>query len=82
MTIQYDTDEERKLHFGVIHTLADQYALDEATIREIYESGLEKLMDSARIKTYLAVLAVRHVKSYLHESRLLPSGMAQQERSH
>jgi len=82
MAIQYDTDEEQKLHFNVIHELAGQYHLDESMIREIYESKLEKLMYSARVKTYLSVLAVRHVKNYLHESQLVSSGVTQYERSH
>jgi Protein of unknown function (DUF3562) len=69
MSIQYDTDEERKLHLSAIHSLADQYHLDETLIRDIYENQLEKLMDSARVKTYLSVLASRYVKSSLQASR-------------
>ncbi len=68
MAIQYDTEDERRLHFGAIHALADHYSLDESTIREIYENELEKLMDSARVKTYLSVLAARQVKNQLHET--------------
>jgi hypothetical protein len=82
MAIQYDTDQERKLHFNVIHALADQYHLDESTIREIYESKLEKLMYSARVKTYLSVLAIRYVKTFLHESRQVPSAAALQDKGH
>ena len=62
MAIQYDTDEERKLHLRTIHSIADQYHLDEAMIRDLYESKLEGLMNGARVKTYLSVLAARHVK--------------------
>jgi len=69
MSIQYDTDEERKLHLSAILSLADQYHLDETLIRDIYENQLEKLMDSARVKTYLSVLAARYVKSSLQASR-------------
>lgn len=29
MSIQHDTDEEGKLHSSTIHSLADQYHLDE-----------------------------------------------------
>ena len=68
MAMQYDTDEERKLHSNVIHSLADQYHLDEAKIREIYESKLESLMDRARIRIYLSVLTARYVKSFLSQS--------------
>jgi len=82
MTIQYDTDEERRLHANVIHSLADQYHLDETMIRDIYESKLESLMNRARVKTYLSVLAARYVKSMLMDSRLLPAGQVQLDRTH
>ena len=82
MTIRYDTDEERKLHSNVIHSLADQYHLDETMIRELYESRLESLMNRARVKTYLSVLTARYVKSMLMESRVLPAGRAQLDRAH
>ena len=82
MAIQYDTDEERRLHANVIHSLADQYHLDETMIRDIYESKLESLMNRARIKTYLSVLTARYVKSMLMESRVLSAGRAQLDRAH
>lgn len=82
MAIQYDNEEEQKLHFSAIHALADHYHIDESTIREIYESKLEELKYSARVKSYLSVLAERHVKNFLHESRLASSGTAQHEHSH
>lgn len=81
MTIQYDSEEERKRHVGAIHALADQYHLNESKIREIYESELEKLMDSARVKTYLSVLTVRQVKNQLHDSRQSTETDSQSERS-
>ena len=80
MTIRYDTDEERKLHSNVIHSLADQYHLDETMIRELYESRLESLMNRARVKTYLSVLTARYVKSMLMESHALSAGRAQLDR--
>ena len=82
MAIQYDSDEERKLHFSAIHTIADRYHIDESTIREIYESELEKLKYNARVKSYLSVLAERHVKNILYESRVAPSEKVQEEPSY
>ena len=82
MAVQYDSDEERRLHFSAIHSLADQYHLDESMIREIYENELEKLMYSARVKTYLSVLAVRQVKNQLHETLRGPSVGMQHEHGH
>lgn len=70
MAIHYDTEEERRLHGNVIHSLADRYHLDETVIREIYESRLESLMGAARVKIYLSVLTARYVKSYLYRARL------------
>lgn len=82
MAVQYDSDEERRLHISAIHSLADQYHLDESMIREIYENELEKLMYSARVKTYLSVLAVRQVKNQLHETLQGPSVGMQHEHSY
>lgn len=65
MAIQYASDEERKLHANVIGSLADQYHLDEAMIRELYESRLESLMDVARVRIYLPVLVARYVRNFL-----------------
>ncbi len=67
MSIQYPTDKERKLHGSVIHSLADHYHLDERMIREVYESELESLMDGARVRSYLPLLAERHVRNLLHQ---------------
>jgi len=69
MAMRYDNDEERKLHLNVIHALADQFRLDEDTVREIYESKLEVLRGGARIRTYLSVLTARHVRNYLSQQR-------------
>ena len=69
MAIQYATDEEQRLHSNIIYSLADQYHLDEATIRDIYEDKLESLMDGARVKTYLPVLVARYVKNFLSQAQ-------------
>ena len=69
MAIQYKSNEERKLHANVIHSLADQYQIDASEIREVYERKLEQLAGNARVKSYLSLLAVRHVKSYMQELR-------------
>jgi hypothetical protein len=76
MAIQYATDEEQKLHSSVIYSLADQYQLDEALIRDIYEHKLESLMDSARVKTYLPVLVARYVRSFLSQAQSADGGQS------
>lgn len=82
MAIQYASDEERKLHANVIDSLADQYHLDEATIRELYESRLESLMDVARVRTYLPVLVARYVRNFLSQPQALDRGEASIDRYH
>ena len=80
MPIQYQTDEERKLHLSIIHSLADHYHLDEAMIRELYESKLQSLMNDARVKTYLSVLTERYIKNLLLEGRVLSPHGGQADR--
>jgi hypothetical protein len=70
MAVQYDGEEERKLHGAVIHSLANQYHVDEIIVRDIYESKLQSLTAGARIKRYLSVLAARHVKALLSRARI------------
>ena len=82
MAIQYDTDEERRLHANVIHSLADQYHRDEAMIRELYEARLERLMSGARIKIYLSVLTARYVKNALQQSRDTYAGRGYVDHAH
>lgn len=82
MTIRYDSEDERKLHSSAIHSLADHFAVDESAVRDIYERKLEELMGHARVKTYLSVLAARHVKSHLNETYILSSETALTDHAH
>lgn len=74
MAIHYGTEEERKIHLSAIHSLADRYDMDESKIRDLYESKLEELMDHARIRIYLSVLATRYVKNYLSHAHVFGDG--------
>jgi len=67
VAIQYETDGERRLHTSAIDSLADRYQVDASIVRNIYEGRLEELMDHARIKTYLSILAARYVTDLLDE---------------
>ena len=73
MAIQYETDEERRVHTSAIDTLADRYHVDASIVRDIYEGRLEELMDHARVRTYLSILAARHVTDLLDEMRRVPA---------
>lgn len=82
MAIQYVSDEERKLHTDVIDSLADQFHLDEAMIRELYESRLESLMDVARVRIYLPVLVARYVRNFLSRPQMSDSAEVATKRYH
>lgn len=73
MAIQYETDEERRLHASAIDTLADRYHVDASVVRGLYEDRLEELMDRARVRTYLSILAARYVTDLLAEMRRTPA---------
>lgn len=68
MSNLYQSDKEFQQHSKAIHTIADQYHIQESQIREIYETELSKLQVAAKFKQYLSVLAMRHVKEMLHKS--------------
>ena len=56
---------EQQKHVSVIHSLAEQYHLDENIVRTIYEREL-KLFDSTKnIDQYLSLLTTRHVKELI-----------------
>lgn len=73
MYILYHSDKEYLLHSKAIHSIAEQYHLKEALIREIYEGVLKDLQPKARFKSFLTVLVTRHVKELLHKSKTVTS---------
>lgn len=56
-------------HADAILSLAEQYSLDAQTVKDIYETELEKLKKGTRITAFLPVLCVRHVKELIIKSR-------------
>lgn len=50
---------------GAIESLAVQYGLDEALVRQIYEKEFEVLKLNARIKSFLPILCSRRVKQVI-----------------
>lgn len=64
----YDSKKEYLQHSKAIHSIADQYHIQEEAIRVVYEEILLDLQETARFKTFLSVLVTRHVKEILHGS--------------
>jgi hypothetical protein len=55
-------------HDRAISSIADHYHIQIAVIRTLYENELDGLLTHARIKTFLSVLTIRHVKEILHRN--------------
>ena len=61
----YYSDKEYQQHSQAIHAIAEQYHINEDLVKELYEDELRKLKITAKLKQYLSVLVVRHVKEIL-----------------
>ena len=59
------SNNEYRQHTSAITSIAGHYHIDEPIVREIYERELEELLHHARIKIYLSVIAMRHVKDII-----------------
>lgn len=69
MSQPYKNSADMGIHADAIHSLAEQYSLDENTVQGIYESELNKLKAGTRITAFLPVLCIRHVKELIIRSR-------------
>lgn len=69
----YRSEKEYLQHSKAIHSIAEQYHLKEALIREIYEDELKDLQKTSRLKNFLSILVTRHVKEFLYKSKLIAS---------
>ena len=56
---------EQQKHVSAIHSLAEQYHLDEDIVRTIYERELKLYNSTAHIDQYLSLLTTRHVKELI-----------------
>jgi hypothetical protein len=57
------------IHADAIHSLAEQYNIDEKKVKGIYQAELSKLEVGTRITAFLPVLCIRHVKELIIRSR-------------
>jgi hypothetical protein len=72
MSSEVDTRTE---HQTAIVALANELHVPICEVSKIYSERLEQLASSARIRSYLTVLAMRHTRSILRDSgRSHPSG--------
>jgi hypothetical protein len=62
--MRYD-NEEREQHLRTARHLAREIAVPEARVIEAYERELERLAGVARVKQFLVVLALKHVRTEL-----------------
>ena len=65
MVSVYDNEKERKIHENAIHSLADQYHLEEAWLRDLYQGELYLLKQGAKVKAFLSVLSCHCVRDQL-----------------
>lgn len=61
----YENDYERKQHSRTIQRLAEDLLIPEEEIQLLYETVLCSLIETARVKDYLAILVYRKVKAML-----------------
>jgi hypothetical protein len=64
----YQNEKERKLHLSTIHEIAHMCGRPESEVEKVYEIELTKLMQVARLKDFVPVLARRVVMENLRHS--------------
>lgn len=64
----YQNEKERRQHLGTIHEIARMCGRPEVEVEKIYELELSKLMQVARLKDFVPVLARRVVMENLRHS--------------
>jgi hypothetical protein len=67
-TLIYENEKERKLHLGAIHEIAHLCGRPEGEVAKLYESELSRLMQAARLKDFVPVLARRLVLESLRHA--------------
>ena len=64
----YQSEKERMQHLGMIHEIARMCGKPEVEVEKVYELELSRLMQFARLKDFLPVLARRVVMENLRHS--------------
>lgn len=62
----YSDEKEKSHHLSAMKKLASDLGRPIHEIGALYESALEEMKKTARVKDYLSILASRRVKEFLH----------------
>ena len=62
MPLELESEQERQQHRAAAKHLAREMHVAEDRVLEAYALELEQLQRAARVKQFLSVLAVKHVK--------------------
>jgi hypothetical protein len=77
MALEFESERERQLHQATATHLAREMRVTEDRVLEAYARELEQLQRAARLRTFLPVLAAKHVKAFFRrEERLARQGSA------
>lgn len=63
MPLEFESEQERQRHQAAARHLAREMHVAEDRVLEVYALELEQLRQAARVKQFLSVLAVKHVKA-------------------
>jgi hypothetical protein len=66
MPLEFESEQERQHHQATAKHLAREMHVPEKRVLEAYALELEQLQQAARVKQFLSVLAVKHVKARLN----------------
>jgi len=66
-----DNGSNQLQHDHAIDYISEHYHVQIAIIRTLYESELNELLLNARIKSFLTILTIRHVKEILYKNNYI-----------
>ena len=66
MPFEFENEQERERHQAAAKHLAREMHVSEDRVLEAYTLELKQLKQAARVKQFLSVLAVKHVKARLN----------------
>jgi hypothetical protein len=66
MPFEFESEQERERHQAAAKHLAREMHVAEDRVLQAYARELEQLQQAARVKQFLSVLAVKHVKARLN----------------
>ncbi|MFZ5792924.1 MAG: DUF3562 domain-containing protein [Pseudomonadota bacterium] len=64
----FESGKEMADHLAAVEHLAEQMHLPADEVNQAYERALRVLLDGARVRIYLSVLAAKHAKAALRRT--------------